>query len=96
MKNTITVNVTAEDIEKGKRDSCQNCPIALALGRLINPAIVIAQVAMNTVDFHTSDMKFTGITQLPTIAIQFIFDFDNGGIVSPFSFNLDINPKYLK
>lgn len=81
----MSVDVTQEHIDKGMRDSCLSCPIALALkkkgDRLVRVRNTVAYVA---------NMPY----QLPQEAIAFILDFDHGELVKPFSFEM-VN-EYVK
>ena len=77
----MLVNVTEEDIVRGKRGDCSLCPIALAVGRLFPKATYIS-VQSNKI--AVDDTEFF----VPNSAIAFIGRFDHGSSVYPFSFPL--------
>lgn len=80
------VDVTAEDIAQGEPRKCVKCPIALALRRTLEQSLV-------GVGGHDAVMVGKhGVTsvELPSMAVRFIADFDDGKPVQPFSFALDL------
>jgi len=86
----MIVKVTKNHIDRGKPDSCYNCPIALALHEA--DYAVSYMVTVSPVHVH---LEFSGIETemdlpLPQIACDFIDDFDNGRKVKPFEFELEI------
>jgi hypothetical protein len=73
----ITVEVTAEDIANGARKVGGNCPIARAIRRATGCSDV----------FVTADAIVAGeIYELPSEAEDFIWAFDGGQDVTPFTF----------
>jgi len=83
----LTINVTARDIEYGKRLSCQSCPIARACRRLKyfqNCAVSNLRIYFNRV--VTTDNSI----ELPREASEFIEKFDRGKKVKPFKFEIEV------
>lgn len=85
----ITIKVTQEDIDKGKRANCFACPIALASMRAFGLPLDAGHVEAyglfigsfvnggEYIRYHT-----------PIETIRFMNDFDQGLLVSPFEFEL--------
>lgn len=80
MKHTITV--TAEDIAQGLRLSPSACPIAKAVYRATDWAVLVDGTNLLT--------GGDGTVKLPTEAQTFINRFDNGMLVVPFSFEVNL------
>lgn len=75
----INVEVTAEDIKRGIKVDCLNCPIALALDRCGQPDASVSD----------SDVEIDGrFIRMPLDARRFVQDFDDGKPVEPFAFEL--------
>lgn len=92
----VTINVTEDDILTGIRGICVLCPIARAINRVLSDNEYFAVVGNY---LHISDYKeshFRKVVVLPKVARAFINSFDEGEGVMPFSFELDIEDKYLK
>lgn len=95
MLNThkIIVNVTQEHIDRGKRKSCEHCPIALAVLETLElsqdgPGGALLGVADSYVCFYNKDSYQS---KLPPVAADFIDAFDRDkGFVYPFSFELEV------
>jgi hypothetical protein len=84
-----TINVTQEHIDKGKKISCSNCPVALAIGE---------RVTTESVYVHPRFIylgKLMTERDLPKEAQRFIRRFDGEKEVEPFSFDLDIPDELL-
>lgn len=79
---TITIEVTQEDIDKGKQGSCGRCPIALAAYRVMEGSFLVLPYAI----FRLEGKSIS----LPDSAIEFIGLFDSGMPVKPFSFTIEI------
>lgn len=75
---TIFVNQT--HIDHGRPGTCTLCPIALA----IQEATGIQQVGVNIVEVRIDGKYF----DLPREVTEFINQFDAGGSVEPFEFEL--------
>lgn len=102
----MLVQVTQKHIDEGKAGECCSCPIALAINDLLSDEF---ESAAGT-KLITISGKKAGCVSLklsaPVSAAKFIVDFDDfndeqmGGQKPdkpvPFSFELDISPKYLK
>ncbi len=78
-----TINVTSDDIAKGKRGSACSCPIALAIKRATNQACHVG------VRWYSFERDLTDMP-LPRKAGEFVIAFDQKQPVEPFSFELDI------
>lgn len=92
MSRTVTINVTQEDIDNGKRRTAYGCPVWLALSRVF-PGKSIAT------DSHSGSIGFWYF-DTPRAVSAFINmfdagDFDAGDSVSPFSFELEGVPDDL-
>lgn len=85
----LTVNVTDSDIANGVASDCRECPIALAIGRLLSSSIV--SVGYNTISVEIKGKFYYG--NLPDKATRFIFMFDKGQQVSPFTFSLALKSR---
>lgn len=75
----MIINVTQDHISKGRRHRCEHCPIALALKEQTGLCCIVTDDNIqidNKVYDHTVESR------------GFIFDFDMGYIVKPFSFEL--------
>lgn len=81
MQEQITVSVQQEDIDNGKPEDCDSCPIALACRRLGYKDVSVG------VSLHVDDHDYW----LPSEASRFIEEFDNGEVVSPFSFTANLS-----
>ena len=88
MKKEFIIDVTQEDIDRGRRGKCMECPIALAAARATGRASAFTShwaVNVDGADFDEIDNATT-----PEIR-KFIGDFDCGEKVSPFSFKMTFN-----
>lgn len=98
---TITVDVTEEDIKHGVRKSCHRCPVAKALERVFQEPELALDVRVDQADVsvygypETKAMrkriggtytKFYSI--LPKDVAERIAHFDEHGFMEPFSFSL--------
>lgn len=83
------VEVTQEDIDNGKMKSCDFCPVALAVNRVIRPQRD-AQVYACIVIIRHEEGQRGGFPSLPLAAQEFIENFDDERDVEPFSFALNI------
>lgn len=82
----MKIEVTAEDIARGKRGNACHCPIALAAER--------AGMRHVKVDLDSIGEKFTGgcwgrWSYLPVDACEFVDRFDKGLPVEPFAFEIE-------
>lgn len=83
----MKVRVTREDIRNGKRSKCRLCPVAIAVGR--------ASGQFGYVDGYNIKIFATKLGRKPTkewytpgVVEDFMFSFDEGEKVKPFSFEL--------
>lgn len=77
-----TVNVTQEDIDKGKKGSCSQCPVALAGIRSVGKSFYVGPTMFA--------FRFNWIAELPKCVVDFIERFDSGQPVQPFTFDIEI------
>ena len=86
---TITINVTDEDILRGRRKDPIACPIALAARRAGLSDPWVHRLTMTF--FRQSEPGCTEIrTDLPPETSGFILDFDRGCRVDPFQFTITV------
>lgn len=78
----ITINVTQEDINAGKRNACELCPVALSVKRMFPKRTIYVDTRYIVIDL----LGFV----IPIEARDFITAFDAGRPVKPFSFPLEI------
>lgn len=83
----MKIEVTQEDIEKGKRGSKCYCPIALALMRAQPTRCVSVGALTVALDLPRVCLN------LPHRVRCWIYDFDSGEAVAPFEFDLDLPEK---
>jgi hypothetical protein len=79
---SIRVDVTTEDIEHGDRQSYVTCPVALAVRRVMGRLIEVS----NRGWVITEDEEANA--DLPDDVTERIIDYDEGGAMEPFSFEL--------
>lgn len=82
------IHVTADDIENGRAGSCGRCPVALALRRTISCETCDVAVSSFTTHIYLP-WGAVGLPHSRPLA-DFIVNFDNGGVGSPFSFRMDL------
>jgi hypothetical protein len=88
----VKIEVTQDDIEKGKRNQCNLCPVARAVKRVAH----IWGVGSPGV-YPTERMApLNSIADLPYKARTFVCRFDNALPVKPFTFTLNIPKEYLR
>lgn len=83
----VRISVLASDIEIGRAADCQRCPIAVAANRAFAPDRVEVDQEALTV-FH-ADGKYHKHAYLPREATAFIYAFDAGADVKPFTFEVN-------
>jgi hypothetical protein len=81
---TLTVQVTAEDIDLGRRRDNWSCPICRALWRITGQKWAVEETNCYPLT------KRNAFVPLPPEAITFISEFDATGLAKPFSFQLEI------
>jgi len=89
------MQVRQEHIDKGIREKCGSCPIALAINEHLVDG-VISNVRYSRVDLVKNEVYLVEELRLPPEASRFIRSFDNGEQVQPFSFELEIPAEYRR
>ena len=84
---TITFDITQDDIDQGIRSNCIDCPIARSASREF-PGYSVA--VGSAIHLRTDGRYFMG--ELPAKASDFVYDFDHGLRVEPFSFTAHFTP----
>ncbi len=87
MEDSYEISVTAEDIARGKRGSCGECPIALAVARALGKATDVKVTCVFAYIRHNL-RDATTVYALPGKATRFIDAFDDGEPVEPFTFTM--------
>lgn len=88
------VYVTQEDIDTGEPGECGTCPVAIAANRATGLWASVSNFSLCLFDYKpdqtTSFLSHPAAFQmeLPEIVVQFIYAFDDGTSVSPFSFTI--------
>jgi hypothetical protein len=83
----IQIQVTQEDIDRGVRCTCENCPLALAMTRALAQDVVVVIGEYFFISEADKDAK-----PLPRVAEMFRSAFDAGFPVQPFEFELELEP----
>jgi hypothetical protein len=83
----VTIRVTKEDIETGRRGACGFCPIAFAVRRETNCHDV--WVYDLTIDIKQHEHGQIAEYRTPFDAQRFMLDFDDGLAVKPFEFEME-------
>jgi hypothetical protein len=78
----MTINVTQDHIDNGKKGTANRCPIALAIKDAFGPAV---RVYVSITAYQIGPVKDR---PLPPEAITFIQKYDRGSTVKPFSFEI--------
>lgn len=93
----LHVEVTAEDIANGKRETACYCPIALALKRLgvKDPDVFGEREECVSVPCDDDEEPWDHY-QLPDEAIDFVVKFDLGAEVAPFAFDLEVHESAVR
>jgi hypothetical protein len=89
LPNTLTISVTQDHINNGKKKDCNKCPIALATMDLLDyeeRPFVSVRVDTNTLDVKEEEGQYYTTYYLPQIAKDFIRIFDNENHVEPIEF----------
>lgn len=79
----MKIQVTLEDIQKGKRFNPNYCPIALAASRACGKMVCVGHTCMQVLG------EF-GYRDLPDVARNFTYLFDNNESVQPFEFEINL------
>ena len=93
----VTIEVSAEDIESGKRQSQCECPVVLAGNRvLLN--MRVGKDAFSVGDPLEGDMAGRTYYDLPVRAREFIYWFDlvlYSSPLAPFSFKVNVGKEFV-
>ena len=85
-----TVAVTAEHIDKGKREDCERCPVALAILDAF-PSLYYVRVGPDNIGVQRRENELLTLLAVPLDVANFVWDYDDGtSTVYPFTFTLDI------
>jgi hypothetical protein len=94
----VKIEVTEDDIERGKPISASQCPIALACRRTFDKGVTVTlQSGIHVyyfnddrIDLYSRDCpKFTKTYSITASVTKFIRDFDHGLEVKPFTFETE-------
>lgn len=85
----MKAKIIKKDIKHGERNSCADCPIALAVKRMLKLDNVLVYSHVRVID---NSLKAT-YYKLPKKATDFILKFDEGHTVKPFTFELRVDKK---
>jgi hypothetical protein len=83
--DTITIEVTEEDIKKGEPDNCVSCAIALAVRKMFPTCRVDVDEQIRLRE-NKQNPEWDAHYELPLEAKEFIMRFDARCEVKPFSF----------
>ncbi len=88
----MKIQVTREDIQKGRRGDCYGCPLAIAISRALDRPVEVW--SHQVVVLSKVETKYT-VVPLPVIAQRFIAGFDINKIrpatCPGFEFELDMD-----
>jgi hypothetical protein len=82
---TVTVEVTAEDIEQGMPGVTDACALALAIRRVTGEPFLVGAHG-----FGISEDEDDDDIALPVHVVEFRREYDRGNEVTPFSFTLEL------
>jgi hypothetical protein len=91
MRESVTVEVTSDDIANGVKGNCSRCPVALAIARLprfSSHSVTVGLITAVTHDFAGRETNFIMAEE----ASSFIGQFDAGKPVIPFTFTMEAKP----
>ena len=85
----MKIEVTQDLIDKGVKGDCSACPVALAF--LLHPEVGRVAIGPGTLDIDLNVPPFVWSTEeLPSKVDDWMADFDMGGQVEPFSFEIEV------
>jgi hypothetical protein len=99
MMKTVTITVTAQDIQSGTQCAAFGCPVALAVNRHLNADFKSgwAQTRFTVASIsNPNDPKNFVDHVVPSAASDFIIRFDQKQPVKPFTFDLTLPERFLK
>lgn len=85
---TKIIVVTAADIRLGEQGECRRCPVARALGRAINRKVKVFPRVFHYQQPRT--YRWISDISLPEKVRHFIDAFDDGRLVRPFRFTINM------
>jgi hypothetical protein len=89
------IDVTQRHIMYGQRGKCETCPVALAIKEKVLRKVDV-EVATYIVELTNRVNKPVIISLTPPVIVSwFVSRFDNGEVMPPFSFSLDIPDDLL-
>lgn len=83
-ERTVLVEVTEEDIRKGRRENGTRCPVARAYRR----ATGLRGVYVDHVHVEVEQLEW--IRRVPADVSRWIFRYDNHGTVEPTTFHMPV------
>lgn len=83
------IEITQDMIFDGKEGDCEFCPVALALDKATGKSWAVTNYFCIESD-HGMPSDLTKKIMFPRAVVDWIFAFDSGGHVKPFSFELEI------
>lgn len=94
---TLPVEVSADDIENGERESYSSCPIAIGVGRAArSQGIDVDWVSVDGYRIEIEDEEGRTWEAKCTAAMkQFVIEFDNCGTVNPFTIDVEFIDEEL-
>ena len=84
----ITIDVTADDIQRGQRGNCRTCPVARAVAKRVFGRIGVG-IALITVGRVVE-------VSTPDVVVEFIRKFDWKGKADPFSFEIRVPAEIVR
>ncbi len=90
----VKVEVTFDDIANGTPGACRDCPIALALERLLSDRVLFV-VELGCLSWAGPTIGAHGSIPMPQAAADFIEGFDRGYEVEPFGFEIELPDELL-
>ena len=91
MGEHVEIEITPYCIRNGLKESCEHCPIALAIYLAFEPK----SIDVNSTTAKWKDNDFAYECDLPTSARNFISAFDQGLYVFPFTLHGDVRKSKL-
>lgn len=85
----ITINVSQEHIDKGKRINSVLCPVALAIVDTIKDEYVFVSAGYNGVVIFKGNIEECKTYNIPSYVKDYMLEFDHGHKIKPFSFTLN-------
>ena len=82
------VNITNEDIAIGDRGCENSCPIAMALRHEYNTTNISVQIE-DVPYIYVNDCEVDMTSKMRDVVEKFIYNFDNGKEVKPFTLEID-------